>query len=102
KLVTGVQTCALPISPLRNRKEDIPDLTTFFLQRYCLEMKRPQMTITPSAMKELTEHSWPGNVRELENVIERAVVLSTGDVIGPGDLTLGSKTLPDSHVESLL
>lgn len=92
----------ITVPPLRERKEDIPDLAAFFLQRYAREMKRPQLTISPGAMKKLADHDWPGNVRELENVIERAVVLASENVIGPGDLTLGSKALPDSQVESLL
>jgi DNA-binding NtrC family response regulator len=60
------------------------------------------MTISPGAMKKLADHDWPGNVRELENVIERAVVLASENVIAAGDFTLGATSLPDSQIESLL
>ena len=75
-----VITVALP--PLRERKEDIPLLAQHFLQKYGEENQRPGLEITPEALDLLTSYDWPGNVRELENVIERAVVLSTGSRIG--------------------
>jgi DNA-binding NtrC family response regulator len=77
----NVITIDLP--PLRQRKEDIPLLAGFFLNRYSQENERPTRRITPEALRPLLTYSWPGNVRELENVIERAVVLSTGSEIGP-------------------
>jgi DNA-binding NtrC family response regulator len=77
----NVITIDLP--PLRQRKEDIPLLAGFFLNRYSQENERPTRRITPEALRPLLTYSWPGNVRELENVIERAVVLSTGAEIGP-------------------
>src|SRR5277367_5171879 len=77
----NVITIDLP--PLRQRKEDIPLLADFFLNRYSEENERPTRRITPEALRPLLTYSWPGNVRELENVIERAVVLSTGAEIGP-------------------
>jgi len=93
---------AITVPPLRERKEDIPALANFFLGRYCRDMKRTPMTFSPSAMKLLTEHNWPGNVRELENVIERAVVLTTENEIGPHDLALGSRDVPMGDLASLL
>jgi DNA-binding NtrC family response regulator len=77
----NVITIDLP--PLRQRKEDIPLLAGFFLNRYSEENERPTRHITPEALRPLLAYSWPGNVRELENVIERAVVLSTGVEVGP-------------------
>jgi len=77
----NVITIDLP--PLRQRKEDIPLLAGFFLNRYSLENERPTRRITPEALRPLLTYSWPGNVRELENVIERAVVLSAGVDVGP-------------------
>jgi DNA-binding NtrC family response regulator len=77
----NVITIDLP--PLRQRKEDIPLLANFFLTKFAEENGRPAMRITPEALRPLLMYSWPGNVRELENVIERAVVLSTGPEIGP-------------------
>jgi len=93
---------AITVPPLRERKEDIPALANFFLGRYCRDMKRTPMTFSPNAMKLLTEHNWPGNVRELENVIERAVVLTTENEIGPHDLALGSRDVPMGDLASLL
>src|SRR6267154_1267525 len=75
----NVITIELP--PLRQRKEDIPLLVDFFLKKYAEENERPLLRITPEALRPLLGYSWPGNVRELENVIERAVVLSSGDSI---------------------
>jgi len=77
----NVITIDLP--PLRQRKEDIPLLAGFFLNRYSEENERPTRRMTPEALRPLLTYSWPGNVRELENAIERAVVLSTGVDIGP-------------------
>jgi len=76
----NVITVDLP--PLRQRKEDIPLLVEFFLQKYAEENDRPAMRVTPEALRALLTYSWPGNVREVENVIERAVVLSSGPEIG--------------------
>src|SRR6202007_1775234 len=75
----NVITVELP--PLRQRKEDIPLLVEFFLKKYAEENGRPTPRVTPEALRPLMAYSWPGNVRELENVIERAVVLSSGPEI---------------------
>src|SRR6184192_4682051 len=66
------------LPPLRTRREDIPLLVEFFLRKYSEENERPRRHISPEALRPLLAYSWPGNVRELENVIERAVVLSSG------------------------
>src|ERR1700716_237508 len=67
----------LQIPPLRERREDVPLLLAHFMDRYCQENAKPLRQFTPAAMKLLMDYDWPGNVRELENVVERAVVLST-------------------------
>jgi two-component system response regulator PilR (NtrC family) len=77
----NVITIALP--PLRRRREDIPLLVTHFLEKYSEENRKPLRYVTPDAMRYIMDHTWPGNVRELENTIERAVVLSTSEEIGP-------------------
>jgi DNA-binding NtrC family response regulator len=79
----------LRLPPLRDRREDIPMLLAHFLERFCLENVKPLRQFTPAAMKPLMDYDWPGNVRELENVVERAVVLSTQERV---DVDL----LPDS------
>jgi DNA-binding NtrC family response regulator len=68
---------ALKLPPLRDRREDIPLLVGHFLQQFSKENNRALGHFTPQAMKLLMEYNWPGNIRELENVVERAVVLST-------------------------
>ncbi|HEX2712730.1 MAG TPA: sigma-54 dependent transcriptional regulator [Candidatus Acidoferrales bacterium] len=68
---------AIDLPSLRERKEDVPLLIERFLQRYCGENSRPLRRFANGAMKLLMDYDWPGNVRELENVVERAVVLST-------------------------
>jgi DNA-binding NtrC family response regulator len=67
----------LTLPPLRDRREDVPALLQHFLDRYCKENDKPMRHFTQSALKLLMDYDWPGNVRELENVVERAVVLST-------------------------
>jgi len=76
----NVITIDLP--PLRQRKEDIPLLVEHFLHKYSQENERQYRRMTPEGLRPLVSYSWPGNVRELENVIERAVVLSSGTEIG--------------------
>lgn len=72
---------ALKLPPLRERREDIPLLVEHFLRHFSEENSRPMRRFTPEATKMLIDYQWPGNVRELENVVERAVVLATQDVI---------------------
>ncbi len=67
---------AIHLPPLRERKEDVPLLIEHFLKRYCEENSKPRH-FTHAALKLLMDYDWPGNIRELENVVERAVVLST-------------------------
>jgi Nif-specific regulatory protein len=80
----------VPISlpPLREHKADIPYLVDHFVQRLARESGKPISGVTPAAMKILMDFHWPGNVRELENIIERAVALSTGTIIDVGDIYL--------------
>jgi DNA-binding NtrC family response regulator len=68
---------SLQLPPLRDRKEHVPLLAEYFLRRYCEENSKPARRFTNNLMKLLMDYEWPGNVRELENVVERAVVLST-------------------------
>lgn len=77
---------SMKLPPLRERKEDIPVLIDYFLRKYAGELKKLMKPLTPGTLDDLIAYHWPGNVRELENVIERAMVLSTGDQIGPEDL----------------
>ena len=74
------------VPSLRDRREDIPDLVTHFLQRFVAANRSPIAAVSPEAMKALVAYSWPGNVRELENLIERMVVAVQHEVIEPADL----------------
>ncbi len=67
------------IPPLKKRKEDIPSLAYHFLRKFAIKHGKQLSGISSDALTRLTESSWPGNVRELENVIEKAVILETGD-----------------------
>ncbi|HYE87656.1 MAG TPA: sigma-54 dependent transcriptional regulator [Vicinamibacterales bacterium] len=73
---------SIHLPALRERRDDVPLLVQHFLEKYGVENERRNMEVTPEALDLLMEYDWPGNVRELENVIERAVVLCTGNRIG--------------------
>jgi two-component system response regulator PilR (NtrC family) len=99
----NVITVSLP--PLRKRTEDIPLLAQHFLAKCAHENEKAIAEISPPAMQLLLDYHWPGNVRELENVIERAVVLSTGTVLGVDLLPHGVRQpdavmVPPSSVSS--
>lgn len=76
----------LHMPPLRERIQDIPLLSDYFLKRFTCRFGSPVTGIAPAAMTKLLQHAWPGNVRELENVIERAVVLADKKIILPENL----------------
>jgi len=80
----------IDIAPLRERKEDIPDLANLFLARFAKDSGREIRGLTPVAMQMLLAHYWPGNVRELQNVIERACALAAGPELDAGDIQLDS------------
>ena len=65
---------------------DIPLLVTHFLQEFSKKKKKPAKRLSPQAMELLVRYPWPGNVRELENLVERLVILTEGDVVGVEDL----------------
>ncbi len=77
---------SIHLPPLRERREDIPFLAAHFLDKFAKENTREMKGFSPSAMDYLSAYEWPGNVRQLENVIERCVVLSSGETIGAEDL----------------
>jgi len=80
----------IDIPPLREHKEDIPELVNHFLARFEAESEKGLEGITPAALNALSEYHWPGNVRQLENVVERAVALTSGPVIDREDIHLDS------------
>jgi two-component system response regulator AtoC len=85
-LFDRLNVVSITLPPLRDRKEDIPLLANYFLQKSSEENHKNISHISPEALELLTQYSWPGNVRELENTIERAVILSIHPIILPEDL----------------
>jgi transcriptional regulator with PAS, ATPase and Fis domain len=81
----------IDIPPLREHKEDIPDLVNHFLARFAAESEKEIEGITPAALGALMEYHWPGNVRQLENSVERAVALSAGRMIDEKDIHLDTR-----------
>lgn len=80
------------IPPLNERKEDIPLLVEYFINKYCLEINTPLKSISKDALDLLMNYRWKGNVRELENAIERAVILCDGETITPEHFLFSSQS----------
>jgi DNA-binding NtrC family response regulator len=78
----------IDIAPLRERREDIPELVHLFISRFSGESSKPIAGITPEAMQILVNYHWPGNVRELQNILERACALAKGTTLGASDIHL--------------
>ncbi len=81
---------------MRERLEDIATLTRYFIDRFCRELKKKPLMLSPAAEDELRAYPWPGNVRELQNCIERAAILTEGDTIHPRHLSLSFRDAPRS------
>src|SRR5579862_7649002 len=78
----------IDVPPLREHKEDIPDLANLFISQFTGESGKPVEGITPEAMQILVNYHWPGNVRELQNIVERACALAKGSVLEASDIHL--------------
>jgi transcriptional regulator with GAF, ATPase, and Fis domain len=90
------------LPPLQERKEDIPLLVRHLVLKYNIKFGKKIEVIPPKIMEALQAYSWPGNVRELENIIERAVILSQGSRLNPGEwLPKPSATLRASRIPTL-
>ncbi len=87
------------IPPLRERKDDIPLLISHFLEHYAYEMKLPVKKINDAAIRKLMDYPWPGNVRELQNVIQRAIVLTSGETIDDDALLMTSQQQAEPIIE---
>ena len=90
----------LPLPPLKERKEDIPDLASGFLDSFAVKMNKKIDGFSPEVFSRFYAYDWPGNIRELENVVERMVVLADSPVIGrdllPAELTVASVSVKDA------
>lgn len=97
----------IKLPSLNERKDDIPLLVNHFIEKYCNEMGKKILTVDSESMKALIAYNWKGGVRELENVIERAVIFASGDVITIDDLaenvkgSAGDAVYPDSLKEAI-
>ncbi len=91
---------SIELPPLRDRREDLPLLSHYFLEHYNKDLNKELRGFSSQAMEALSRHSWPGNVRELRNAIERAAIVARGSWIEEGDLSLHSNTsFQDSNSE---
>jgi DNA-binding NtrC family response regulator len=81
-----INTLMLPVPALRERQTDIPLLAEYFLQKFAAQHQRSITAFHPDALRAMVGYGWPGNVRELQHVVERAVILTQGVIIGVGDL----------------
>jgi DNA-binding NtrC family response regulator len=84
----------ITIPPLRDRTDDIGILTRHFIEKFCRDLNKKPLALSPEALDQLQAYPWPGNVRELQNCIERAVILSEGDVLQPRHLNLSFPQAP--------
>jgi len=97
-----INVVTLDVPPLRERREDIPHLADFFLKKYTDKNKRLIKGFTPRATDLLMRYDWPGNVRELENIIERAVIMSRGELITPMEFPKDIQDLDEEFQDSQL
>jgi DNA-binding NtrC family response regulator len=81
----------IDIAPLRERKEDIPDLVNLFITRFATDSGKTIEGISPPAMQALVNYHWPGNVRELQNIVERACALAKGNVLEAADIHIDAR-----------
>jgi DNA-binding NtrC family response regulator len=88
----------IQIPPLRERSNDVLILARHFVDRFCRDLNKKPLALSPAAVDELQSYSWPGNVRELQNCIERSVILSEGDTIHPRNLNLSFRQAPATPV----
>ena len=87
----------ISLPPLRERKEDIPLLSQYFLTEYTQSLRKEVRALAPETLALLVEHDWPGNVRELENAVEHAVIVEKGSVILPSSLPRNLAKSHDNH-----
>ena len=100
-LLFRLNTVEIKIPPLRERREDIPALTAFFLDRYATRYRRQIQGLEPAALQSMLQYAWPGNVRELEHTIERAVLMAHGTKIEASDLGLHARRASGQNLDEL-
>ncbi len=90
----------IDIPPLRDHKEDIPELVNLFLTRFGQDSGKKITGLSPEAFKLLMDYHWPGNVRELQNIMERASALAAGPVLGASDIHIDSRSAGPADVQA--
>lgn len=99
-LLYRINTVELKLPALRERTEDIEELVEHFLEQYCKKYKIQKKRLNASTLKRLQTHNWPGNIRELQHAVERAVIMSEGQMLEPHDFFL-SDTQEINETETL-
>ncbi len=100
-LLYRLNTVEIHVPPLRQRREDIPLLAAHFLRGYIAKYRKPITGFDTAAAQMLCEYTWPGNVRELDHAVERAVLMTQGELIRPGDLGLSQSRETGPHFEEM-
>ncbi len=97
-LLYRINTVEIHLPPLRERGDDLQLLAQYFLRNYCRKYHKPQKSISPATISKLTKYQWPGNVRELQHCMERAVILSEGQVLQPEDFFFSPAIADDNGI----
>jgi DNA-binding NtrC family response regulator len=100
-LLFRLNTIEIQLPPLRERREDIAPLATYFLQRHAARYRKPMAGFDQPAMQAMLDHPWPDNIRELDHAIERAVLMALGDTVRASDLALRAASQATSRLEDL-
>ncbi len=100
-LLYRINTVEIQLPPLRDRSDDIPLLAEHFMKTYNTKYRKTIRSIAPATIKKLQKYDWPGNIRELQHAIERAIIMSDTDTLGPDDFFfLASKTEGSGGMET--
>ncbi|MCB2195587.1 MAG: sigma-54 dependent transcriptional regulator [Bacteroidetes bacterium] len=99
-LLYRLNTIQIETPPLRERKDDIPELIDFYVNKYNVKYHKPQLKVSPSIYNRLQNYSWPGNVRELKHTLERAIILSSNNTLNISDIyidTMAGKSVNSTN-----
>jgi len=100
-LLFRLNTVEIRLPALRDRREDLPPLANHFLAEHCRRYRKPAYAFDPVAMRALLDHPWPGNVRELSHVVERAVLMASGETVRAVDLGLESDPARQARIDEM-
>jgi DNA-binding NtrC family response regulator len=100
-LLFRLNTIEIALPPLRNRREDIPELSHHFLRQHGQRYRKVLTGFEPAAIQALLDHPWPGNIRELDHAVERGVLMAQGPIIRLGELGLRIDRDQTSRVEDM-